>query len=381
MEKRKLNNNDELSLLGFGCMRLPILNGDYQQIDRVNAEDMVDFAISNGINYFDTAYAYHNGNSEPFIGDALKKYPSSSYKLATKMPPWFINDHADLERIFTEQLKKCGTDYFDYYLIHGVSTSTIKTIEDYNFYDFLQQKKNEGVIRNLGFSFHDTPEFLKSYIEKYCFDFAQIQLNYMDWEMQDAKKSYEYLTEKGLDVIVMEPIRGGTLANLNEKARTVLYKANPEISPAAWALRFVASLPKVVCILSGMSNMEQLVENCCTLTNFRPLEAAEYESLFNALKEYRLSSPIPCTACGYCMDCPSGVDIPKVFGLYNLYKNTENTMTYQMNLQQLGEAKQAHNCIACELCLDKCPQKLEIAKLMELINDFNNDLAEKTHAR
>ncbi len=379
MEKRKYrDSNEQVSLLGFGSMRLPIIDGQPQNIDKEKAQEMVDYAIAHGVNYFDTAYLYHSGMSESFLGEALAKYPRDSYLLATKMPPFALKSTEDVERIFEEQLKKCKVDYFDYYLLHFINERIVPIMEKFNVYEFLKEKQRQGKIRHLGFSFHDHPELLDSYTNKYDFDFAQIQLNYLDWQLQDSKRQYEILTEKGLPVIVMEPVRGGALVSLCEESLRIYKAADENASIASWAIRYVATLPNVLTVLSGMSNMEQIKDNIHTMTDFKPLSEKEYEVVSDAVAAYRASAPIPCTACGYCMDCPAGVDIPKVFGIYNQSKTSGNATTYlMMNLPQLGSAKQSHNCINCGQCMEHCPQKIKIPEQMELITAFTNETKEK----
>ncbi|MDR0287616.1 MAG: aldo/keto reductase [Clostridiales bacterium] len=374
METRNYKNTREkVSLLGFGCMRLPILNDDAKEIDTEKAGQMVDYAIKNGINYFDTAYPYHNGMSEIFTGNALSKYPRESFNLATKMPPWKIKNSSDLEEIFEEQLKKCSVDYFDYYLIHSIAENNWDNIKNLKFYEFLTQKKQEGKIRHFGFSFHGGLPLFKEVTEKYEWDFAQIQLNYLDWELQDAENEYKILNDKGIPVIVMEPIRGGTLANLSEKAEQLFKKADPNASTASWAIRFAASLPGVLTVLSGMSKMSQMEDNIRTISNYKPLTNDDRKVIAEVLLEYRSSSTIPCTACRYCMDCPAGVDIPKVLGIFNQY-NGSNKMSFLMQYDRLEMEKQAHNCVKCNQCVERCPQGINIPLEMERIAELVNNL-------
>ncbi|MGI6229032.1 MAG: aldo/keto reductase [Christensenellales bacterium] len=366
MEKRRYkNSNDYISLLGFGCMRLP--QTAEKKIDEKAAEEMVDAAMNAGVNYFDTAYIYHNGESEKFLGRALKKYRRESFYLADKMPPWNVRKAADVERVFEEQLRRCGVEYFDFYLIHNASRETIPTIEKYDFYDFLKLKKEEGKIRRLGFSAHDRASFLKSYTEKYEFDFAQIQLNYLDWEQQDAEGQYNVLAEKGLPVIVMEPLRGGALARLNKNALDILKAADSEASAASWGLRYAASKPAVLTVLSGMSEIGQLTDNIHTFKNFRPLDEDEYRVLEGALKEFRASRPVPCTACRYCSDCPAGVDIARNFGVYNAYLAEKSAFAFESGYALIDETNRAHLCIECGKCMEHCPQKIKIPEILKKV--------------
>ena len=373
METRLFKNKEKISLLGFGTMRLPRTADEKQEIDIETAQKMVDYAIEKGINYFDTAYPYHNGESETFIGGALKKHDRKSVNLATKMPIWLVKSKADAERIFNEQLKKCRVDYFDFYLIHNINEAFFDSIDKYQIYDFLKQKQKEGKIRYLGFSFHDNPALLEKTVSKYDWDFAQIQLNYLDWDLQDAKRQYEILTEKKIPVIVMEPVRGGALATLSEKAIDIFKAADSEASPASWAIRYAASLPNVLTVLSGMSDMAQLKDNMGTMTNFRPINGDGQKTIEKAVTAYRESLEIPCTYCRYCMECPSGVHIPKVFAKYNQQRakgENADTFYFFMEYSLLGEQKQAHQCTRCGVCLPKCPQKINIPDELEKIAKF-----------
>lgn len=361
MEKRIFEKSGEqVSLLGFGCMRLPTLNGGPQDIDGAQAEAMVDYAYENGVNYFDTAYAYHQGRSEPFIGKALSKYPRESFNLATKMPVWLLEKEGDAEALFNKQLELCGVDYFDFYLAHSLNAERMELIERVKLYDYLSLEKQRGRIRHLGFSFHDAPELLNSLTARYKWDFAQIQLNYFDWEAQNAKLAYDILTKNGLPVVVMEPVRGGTLASLPETAGAVLAGQDAGASHASWALRFAASQPNVLTVLSGMSTMEQVRDNVKTMSGFRPLTEEESSTLRRALVEYKKTGAIPCTGCRYCMDCPAGVDIPGNFAIYSQYKITGNKIMMEVQYATLGAAGQAVNCVNCGQCVPLCPQFINI---------------------
>jgi predicted aldo/keto reductase-like oxidoreductase len=384
METRRYKNSNELiSLLGFGCMRLP-LKENKNEIDKEKAQEMVDYAISHGINYFDTAYMYHEGQSESFIGEALSKHHRNSFNLATKMPLAFVSSEADVERIFREQLQKCRVDYFDYYLLHNINEKNLRKVESYKIYEIIKEKQRQGKIRRLGFSFHDRPELLAEVVEKYDWDFAQIQLNYMDWELQDAERQYQILKDNEIPIIVMEPIRGGSLATLSEKSVELFKNANPQASIASWALRYAASLPQVLVVLSGMSNLAQMQDNIQTIDRFKPLEKNEYAVIEKALATYRISATIPCTACRYCMDCPSGVDIPRILAIYNNYlvrKSQANPMSallFDMDSMILGEENQSHHCVKCNQCADHCPQQIDIPRWMDIITTFSEE--RKTNA-
>jgi predicted aldo/keto reductase-like oxidoreductase len=373
METRKYKNtNEQISLLGFGCMRLPLKEGTLE-VDKAKGQEMVDYAMAHGINYFDSAYMYHEGQSEAFIGEALEKYPRQSFNLATKLPVPFITSVADVERIFEEQLKKCRVDYFDFYLLHNLSDVQLPKLEAYHIYDIIKEKQRQGKIRHLGFSFHDRPEVLAQIVNQYEWDFTQIQLNYMDWELQDAKQSYQILSDKGIPVVVMEPVRGGVLSTLSANALEIFKKENPEASPASWAIRFAASLPGVMTVLSGMTNLSQMQDNVETISNFQPLKPHEYEVLERVLAAYREAATIPCTACRYCMDCPQGIDIPKTLAVYNNYligtanNRRINEVTFALEHHLLGESHQPHHCVQCNQCAEHCPQHILIPDWMETI--------------
>lgn len=376
MEKRKYKNtNLDISLLGLGCMRLPLAEGSTTEIDYEKAEEIVDYAYNNGVNYFDTAYPYHGGQSEKFVGHALKKYPRESFVLASKLPLWLLKAEEDMERIFTEQLENCQTEYFDFYLCHAVDAAKFQTIKDFKIFEFLKEKQAEGKIRNVGFSFHDKPEVLEELADAYPWDFAQIQLNYLDWELYQSKEQYEILAKREIPCIIMEPVRGGTLANPCEEANEIFKAARPEMSVASWAIRYAASFPNVLTVLSGMSNMDQIKDNVATLTNFEPLNDAEAKVVQNALEAYKKNNTIPCTGCRYCMDCPIGVDIPEVFKIYNNYAVSKFKSVFKGTYGDLEETAKAHNCISCGACVSQCPQGIkipekmaEITKIVEAIN-------------
>mgnify|MGYP005845991079 CR=1 FL=1 len=376
-EKEFNGIKEKPSLLGFGCMRLPKIDSEKPDIDSKQAEEMIDYAYKHGVNYFDTAYPYHQGLSETFIGKALKKYPRESFYLANKMPGWELETVEDAKRIFSEQLKKCQVDYFDFYLCHALSEKNFEIYKKPGIMEFLQKKKAEGKIKHLGFSFHDTPVVLDKIIHSYKWDFVQLQLNYLDWDFQNAKKQYEIVKEYGVPTIVMEPVRGGTLANLSKESQKILKAANSEKSIASWAIRYAASKDNVMTVLSGMSNLEQTKDNVNTLTDFKPISKSEQKVIDKALNKFLENNTIPCTNCKYCMPCPQGVDIPTIFKIFNKYAISKYARAFIKEYEDLGNEKLAENCIACGECLDHCPQSIDIPKRLEEIDKLYHELKEK----
>ncbi|MBN2300366.1 MAG: aldo/keto reductase [Acholeplasmataceae bacterium] len=358
------------SLLGFGCMRFPTISNDKPDIDEELSQKMIDYAYENGVNYFDTAYPYHNGLSELFIGKALKKYPRESFHLASKMPSWLIKSKDDAIRIFNEQLQKCQVQYFDYYLCHALGKEQFKPYLLPGVMDFLYQMKKEGKIRHLGFSFHDTPEVLDEIIHTFEWDFVQLQINYLDWSFINAKKMYEIVEDYGVPCIVMEPVRGGTLANLCDESQQIFKAYNKEVSIASWAIRYVASKPNVMLVLSGMSNMEQTIDNVKTMSSFKPITKEEQKIIDQALEVYMNSQTIPCTSCGYCMPCPHGVDIPGTFRVYNQYAISKSKWQFKKEYEENLKDKNADFCISCGDCVELCPQKIEIPNRMSEISQL-----------
>lgn len=365
--RRYKNTAQTVPLLGFGMMRLPRLSPDKPDIDYATAEKQIARAMAAGVNYFDTAYFYHDGLSEKCAGDLLTRYPRDSYYLVSKMPVRALKKEADVERIWNEQLARCKADYFDFYLVHNLNRDRWEDTKRFHVYEFLKQRQKEGKIHRLGFSFHDEPEVLKTIAEAHPWDFAQIQLNYLDWTLYRSKEQYEILTKLGIPVVIMEPLRGGALATLNPEATGIFKKANPNASVASWALRYAASLPNVLCVLSGMTLTEHLEDNIRTFTNFKPLTDAERRTVEAALAAYRKSGAIPCTECRYCMPCPVGVDIPRIFGLYNQYKTSGNFFHFQLVYDKMTEDEKATACVNCGACLKKCPQKINIPEQLKRI--------------
>jgi len=359
---------DELSLLGLGCMRFPLIPGT-QEIDTEAAQAIVDRAYAAGVNYFDSAFGYHDGKSEGFIGAALRKYPRESYRLVTKMPGWLLEKEGDPEAIFQKQLQRTGADYFDYYLLHAVSGDNYQQYRDSGAVAYCEKMLQEGKIRHFGFSFHGTPDALREIIADRKWDFVQIQLNYMDWEKQDAKTQYAILEQAGIPVVIMEPVRGGALADLSPEANALLKAARPEASIASWAIRFAASLPGVMTVLSGMTTMQQLEDNLKTVTEFEPYTDGEYALINKALEAFRSEVMIPCTGCRYCMDCPQGVEIPQMFTLYNALAVDKRVPAFKKRMGEVEPEKRAHNCVGCGVCATHCPQRIDIPARM-------NDIAQ-----
>lgn len=355
----------QISALGFGTMRLPTLADG--TIDEAQVQEMVAYAISHGVNYFDTAYPYHGGESERVIGRVLKSYPRDSYFLATKYPGHQISSHYDPAAIFEEQLQKCGVDYFDFYLLHNVYENSIHTYLDpqWGIIDYFQEQKRLGRIKHLGFSCHAQTDGLKAFWDACggAMEFCQIQLNYLDWTLQDAKSKYELLTDQGIPVWVMEPVRGGRLAKLQDADEAKLKAARPGESTAAWGFRFLQGLPNVKMVLSGMSNLEQMKDNVKTFTQRKPLSESETTLLLNIAEGMKNS--IPCTACRYCCDgCPMGLDIPRLLSAYNEIRFSP-AVNVAMRVEALPEEKRPSACIGCGQCAKICPQGIEIPQAMQ----------------
>ena len=355
---------EELSRLGFGCMRLP-LKEDIT-IDEEELQRMVDYAIAHGVNYFDTAYPYHGGMSEICVGRALKKHPKEKWFLASKYPGHQIASSYDPAAVFEEQLEKCGVEYFDFYLLHNVYENSIGVYTDpkWGILDYFKEQKRLGRIRHLGFSTHARPETLERFLD-YAGDsmeFCQIQLNYLDWTLQDAKAKYELLTERGIPVWVMEPLRGGRLASLSEADEARMKALRPEESIASWSFRWLQRLPNVKVVLSGMSAMDQMTDNVSTFSGGTPLddrEAALAEEIAEGMK-----NALPCTRCRYCCDgCPMGLDIPMLIHAYNDVKFA-SSMTVAMQFDALPEEKKPSACIGCGACAAVCPQNIDIPAAM-----------------
>ncbi len=378
MNYRKFQDMN-ISLLGMGTMRLPILNGDDGAIDVPQVQQMVDLAMESGINYFDTAWGYHDGHSEEVVGQCLQKYPRESFYLATKFPGYDLANMSHAEEIFEKQLEKCGVDYFDFYLFHNVCEMNIDAYLDeerYGVHRYLAEQKRRGRIRHLGFSNHGGLPVLERFLKAYGADmeFCQIQLNWLDWEFQDAKEAVEMLRAWNLPIWVMEPLRGGRLARLTEEDMDRLRAVRSEGDAVDWAFRFVRTIPGVTTILSGASSLAQLTENIRLFEQPDPdteseagaaQMAAEREALFALAREMTSRTSVPCTACKYCMShCPQGLNIPGLLSLYNEHAFTGGGFIAPMALEAIPPEKQPSACIACGSCEAVCPQQIKVSAVM-----------------
>lgn len=358
-----------LSALGMGAMRLPVIDGDDGLIDEKKTEEMVDYAMAHGVNYYDTAWGYHDGKSELVMGRVLSKYPRESFYLATKFPGYDLSNMDKVEEIFEKQLEKCGVEYFDFYLFHNVCEMNIDAYLDpqYGIYELLLLQKKAGRIRHLGFSAHGSYDVMKRFLEAYGKDmeFCQIQLNYLDWSFQDAKAKVELLKEYHLPVWVMEPLRGGRLASLTPEETAKLQAMRPDEKVPAWAFRFLQSIPEVTVVLSGMSNMEQMQENIRTFEEDKPLSEIEMKNLLAMADEMVKKIVLPCTVCHYCVShCPQGLDIPRLLELYNEHCFTQGGFIAPMALAAISQDKQPASCIGCRSCEAVCPQQIHISEAM-----------------
>ena len=359
----------KLSALGMGAMRLPVIDGDDSKVDTAAAEEMIAYAMEHGINYYDTAWGYHSGQSELVMGNALKKYPRENYYLATKFPGYDLSNMDKVEEIFDEQLKKCQVEYFDFYLFHNVCEMNIDAYldEKYGIYEYLIEQKRNGRIRHLGFSAHGSYDVIKRFLDAYGKDmeFCQLQLNYLDWSFQDAKAKVELLKEHDIPVWVMEPLRGGKLASLSEENTKKLREMRPDEETPAWAFRFLQSLPEVKVVLSGMSNMEQLQANIRTYEEDKPLSGEEMKNLLDIADSMLKKKTLPCTACHYCVShCPQELDIPELLNLYNEHCFTEGGFIAPMALSSYPDDKKPSACIGCRSCEAVCPQQIKISEAM-----------------
>ena len=369
-----------LSLLGMGNMRLPTL-GENGPIDENKAREIVEYAFEHGVNYFDTAYRYHGGESEGFTGRVLEQFPRDRWHLATKMPGHMMEykngryaftgllagrEGLSPRQIFQQQLERCRVDYFDFYLLHNLCETAYDfyTDEDIGVVEYLLSEKRAGRIKHLGFSAHGRAETIDRFLNwKDCFEFVQIQLNYLDWVLQDAGKKYEVVLKHGIPVIAMEPVRGGRLASLGEEASALLKAARPEDSIASWALRFLQRLPGVQVVLSGMTTLEQLKDNLKTFASPDSLTDGEMELIQGIVRG--MADMVPCTACRYCCeDCPQGLDIPKLIAMYNEVR-FDNPSILRFTLDAMGPEELPGACLGCSACARICPQNIDIPKALK----------------
>lgn len=364
----------KLSGLGLGMMRLPVLEGNDEAVNEEAAAQIIDYAYQNGINYFDTAWGYHGGNSELVAGKYLSRYPRESYYLATKFPGYDNSNMGKVQEIFEKQLEKCQTPYFDFYLFHNVYEGNIDDYlnPDFGILDYLLKQKENGRIRHLGFSAHGSVEVIQRFLKAYGphMEFCQLQVNYMDWHFQKAKEKVELLQKAGIPVWVMEPLRGGKLAQATQEMEAQLKALRPEETVPAWAFRFLQAIPGVTMVLSGMSSMEQLKDNMKTWQEDKPLSQEEFDRLTELADEETKKGGLPCTACHYCTShCPKGLPIPELIALYNEHKITGGGFLAPMGVGSMEESKRPANCISCRSCEQVCPQQIKISEMMK---DFSS---------
>ena len=362
--------------LGLGCMRLPVLDGDAEKIDEAYVCKMIDSFMEQGFTYFDTAYPYHNQKSEGAVRRCLvERHARESFYLADKMPVWLVKEYADYEKLFNEQLERCGVDYFDFYLLHALDKEKADKTDELGGFRFVQEKKAEGKIKYIGFSFHDSAEVLDEILTKHPeMEFVQLQINYYDWESENvqSRKCYEVAVKHGVPVIVMEPVKGGTLANLAPEAAKVLDALGEKASYASYALRHAASLEQVFMVLSGMSNEAQLADNMSFMKEFVPLTDKEQEAIAKVVEELEKLPTIPCTKCRYCVDgCPQKIHIPGLFQAYNNVIQFGNNEVSRRNYEEVVNGRGlASSCVECGLCEEQCPQHLEIRQLLKDVKEM-----------
>ena len=369
-------------VLGFGCMRLPLLDKkDKANVDLEQFKKMVDCFLAQGFCYFDTAYMYHNFTSEIFVRKALvERYPRERFLLATKLPLSFLRSKEDVERIFHEQLEKCGVDYFDWYLLHNLNRRSLEAAKRFGCFDFVKQKKAEGKIRHIAFSYHDKADLLDEILTAYpYFEAVQLQINYLDWESLNvqSRKCYETALSHGKKIIAMEPVKGGILAQVPSSVEKIFKDTAPDKSAASWAIRFAASHQGIFVVLSGMSSFSQLQDNVSYMKNFKPFDDKEFKIIEQAAQIINSKIAIPCTACGYCLDdCPKKIAIPEYFSLYNSYYRAHgegrvkfffNERNYYPNYTSNGKASE---CLSCHLCEKKCPQNIEISEWLKKVAEL-----------
>ncbi len=368
---RKLDNiSEKISLLGLGSMRFPLKSDG--EIDEEQVREMVKYAMDNGVTYYDHALFYHDFKSESLMGEILSGYDRSSFYIADKLPLWHCKTEEDVDKVFHQQLKNMQTDYFDFYLLHAVSKKYIKLFKELNVAQKFREWKKQGKIKHIGFSYHDDSETFSEAANLFEWEFALLQLNYMDIEHQQGMAGYELLKTMNIPVFVMEPVKGGNLASFNSSINQMFTNYNPDESIASWAIKWLANLDNVAVIVSGMSNLEQLKDNVQTVSNFKGLSAQELQIIEDVRKQVKNRVKVNCTGCNYCMPCPTGVNIPKAFATLNDFSMYENEKFLDWAYGLLYRDKQLPNqCVECGKCVPLCPQKLDIPKLLKEVEKID----------
>jgi len=367
--------NEMVSTLGFGCMRLPLLGeGDPTNIDEEKAINLIRYAIDHGVNYVDTAYPYHGidmkkgGKSEPLVGKALKNGYREKVKLATKLPSWLIKTREDMDHYLNDQLQRLDTNTIDFYLVHGIDSTTWPQLKEAGFPEFLDQAIKDGRIRYAGFSFHDKLDLFKEIVDYYDWSFCQIQYNYLDEEFQAGTEGLKYAAKKGLGITIMEPLRGGKLANVPDDVKAVFNQAEIKKAPAEWGIGWILNHPEVSVVLSGMNEMEQVSENIkiASITEANAFTEKELDVIEKAKNIFMEKIKVNCTSCGYCMPCPEGVQIPRNFSAYNDYYMFGKSDNYR----RFGPKQKASNCIECGKCEEHCPQGIKIPQELKKVKEL-----------
>ncbi|MCI7428644.1 MAG: aldo/keto reductase [Methanobrevibacter sp.] len=369
------------SKFGFGCMRLPTTDdNDPTSVNQELFTQMVDLYMEKGFNFFDTSYAYHDGTSETAIRKALvERYPRESFEICDKMPTWLLTNEKDNDKFVNEMLERLGITYFDVFLVHNINTPWLKNAINANTFEYVKKMKEDGIARKIGFSFHEKADLLKEFLEEYgdMFDVVLLELNYLDWEDSsiEAHKCYDLCVEYGLDVYVMEPLKGGVIVNPPEDIKNDFKEFNPDKSIASLAIRFCASLDNVKIVLSGMNKMEDLIDNCDTYENFKPIDKTEEEFLEKMAQKLASKLAVACSECGYCVDsCPEMIPIPEYLSLYNTSKNQPESNIYKLYFEKIADEKvAASECTFCGSCIDYCTQQIDIPSVLEeAIEHFEN---------
>ena len=369
------------SKFGFGCMRLPTTDdNDPTSVNQELFTQMVDLYMEKGFNFFDTSYAYHDGTSETAIRKPLvERYPRESFEICDKMPTWLLTNEKDNDKFVNEMLERLGITYFDVFLVHNINTPWLKNAINANTFEYVKKMKEDGIARKIGFSFHEKADLLKEFLEEYgdMFDVVLLELNYLDWEDSsiEAHKCYDLCVEYGLDVYVMEPLKGGVIVNPPEDIKNDFKEFNPDKSIASLAIRFCASLDNVKIVLSGMNKMEDLIDNCDTYENFKPIDKTEEEFLEKMAQKLASKLAVACSECGYCVDsCPEMIPIPEYLSLYNTSKNQPESNIYKLYFEKIADEKvAASECTFCGSCIDYCTQQIDIPSVLEeAIEHFEN---------